>query len=119
MRGGKLPVLAFLIVVLTASFAFSGDEEKGKILFNDTNLGTNSKSCSSCHSKGKAIDAGRGRYSILGSQQESIEDAVNFCIKMALSGKPLEKDSEKMNNMVSYLETLKGKKKRTSETPGY
>lgn len=119
MKGRIIPVLACLILVLGASAAHAGDKEKGKALFNDINLGTNGKSCNSCHADGKDIDGSKDTYSILGSQQDSIEDAVNFCIKMALSGTPLDKDSENMKSMVSHLGTLKGKKKRTIEAPGY
>ncbi len=115
----KLIMLFSTILIFIAGTAFSGDVMNGKALFNDGNLGTTGKSCNSCHTNGKDIDGSKKTFSILGSEQNSLEDAVNFCIKMALSGKPLQKDSENMEDMVSYLKTLKVQKKSKGETPGY
>jgi cytochrome c len=119
MKSKKLILVISLILTFAAGMAHSGDVGKGKSLFNDSNLGTNGKSCNSCHAGGMNIDGSKETFSILGSEQESVENAVNFCIEMALNGKPLGQDSEKMNDMVSYLKTLKVKKKTESETPGY
>lgn len=119
MKWNKLLMAVLFVTALSAGTAYSGDVGNGKALFNDVNLGTNGKSCNSCHADGNNIDASKQTYSILDSEQESVEDAVNFCIEMALSGKPLEKDSKQMEDMVSYLKTLKGKNKAKSETPGY
>ncbi len=119
MKRKKLFMAVLFVTALLAGTAHSGDVGKGKALFNNINLGTNGKSCNSCHADGKNIDASKQTYSILGSKQESVEDAVNFCIEMALSGKPLEKDSKQMEDMVSYLKDLKGKRKIINEAPGY
>ena len=119
MKFKKLLMAALFVTALSAGTAHSGDIGNGKALFNDVNLGTNGKSCNSCHAGGMNIDGSKETFSILGSEQESVKDAVNFCIEMALSGKPLGQDSEKMNDMVSYLKTLKVKKKIESESPGY
>ena len=119
MKYKRMLMTALFVIVLSAGTAYSGDVKKGKALFNDSSLGTSGKSCNSCHSGGKDIDGSKETFSILGSQQESIEDAVNFCIEMALSGKSLKKDSMQMEDMVSYLKTLKVKKKTESEVPGY
>lgn len=119
MKSTKLILVLSLILMFAAGIAHSGDVKNGKALFNDSNLGTNEKSCNSCHSGGRDIDGSKEAFSILGSEQESVEDAVNFCIEMALSGKPLEKDSKQMEDMVSYLKTLKVKKKTKNEAPGY
>ena len=119
MKSIKRGVLICLVLSFAASTAYSGDVKKGEAIFNDSSLGTNGKSCNSCHPDGKGIEASKKTFKILGTKQESIEGAVNFCIEMALSGKALEKDSEKMNDLVSYLNTVKGKKKRERVTPGY
>lgn len=119
MKSTKLILVVSLIIMFAAGMAHSRDVKQGKALFNDSNLGTNGKSCNSCHPGGKNIDGSKETFSIMGSEQESVEDAVNFCINMALSGKPLKKDSEQMGDMVSYLKTLKVKKNTKSEAPGY
>ena len=109
----------FIVILMFAAGTAHSDEEKGRALFNDKGLGSNGKTCNTCHAGGRDIDGSKETFTILGSQQESIEDAVNFCIKMALNGAPLEKDSAKMKDLVSYLKTLKGKGQGRSETPGY
>ncbi len=119
MKWKKLLIVVLFVTALSAGTVYSGDVKKGKELFKDSMLGTNGKSCNSCHSGGKNIDGSKETFSILGSEQESVEDAVNFCIKMALNGKPLEKSDAKMEALASYLRTLRGKKEIESETPGY
>ncbi len=111
--------LALLAIILMfgAGTAHAGDISKGKSLFNSAKLGTNGKSCSSCHPDGRNIDGSKSSYSILGSEQSNIEDAANFCIEMALSGKALEKNSGKMKDLAAYLSTLKPKV--VTEAPGY
>lgn len=119
MKMKKVFMLMFVVTILTAGAAYAGDVAKGKALFNDVNLGTNGKSCNSCHTGGKDINSTKKIYTILGSTQDSLEDAVNVCIKMALNGEPLEKDSAKMKDMVSYLKSLSDTKKSKSVSPGY
>ncbi len=112
MKGLKALVLVVgLLFVATAVFA-GGSVEKGKALFNDPSLGTNGKTCNYCHPDGAQINGQKSSYTIMGEKLGSIEDAVNFCIKMALKGKPLPKDSQKMKDLAAYLKTLKGKKRR-------
>lgn len=49
---------------------------------------------------------GKKTFNIMGQKPEGLEDAVNSCIKMALQGEHLEKDSQEMSNIVSYIESL-------------
>ena len=112
-------LLLSIILLFSAGTAHADDVKKGKELFKDSMLGTNGKSCNICHSGGKDIDGSKNTFKILGSELEGIEDAANFCIEMALNGKPLEKGSAKMKALASYLRTLRGKKEIESETPGY
>ena len=109
--------LLTIVLMFSAGIAYSADISKGKSLFNNTKLGTNGKSCNSCHPDGSSIDGSKSSFSILGSEQSNIEDAANFCIEMALSGKALDKSSDKMKDLVSYLSTLKPKSE--TEAPGY
>lgn len=115
---GMIALISFVLLI-AAGNTYSGNMDKGKVLFNSSDLGTNGKSCNTCHSGGKDIDGRKNTYTILGKKQDNIENAVNFCIKMALSGSPLDKGSETMKDIVFYLKTLKGKKKRKSAAPGY
>lgn len=119
MKDTRLIVLMLLVILSATGIAYSGDVEKGKALFNDSKLGTNGKSCNTCHTGGKDIDGSKKTFNILDEQLNSPGDAVNFCIENAMDGNPLDSNSEDMKNIVSYIKTLKGKGEKKSITPGY
>ena len=108
----------------------AGDVEKGKALFNDTKFAgaTSGKSCNTCHPGGKGLEmaAGKKEFNIMGKKQNSLEEAVNFCIENANKGKPIDTASNQMKDIVAYIKSLgmkmemKGmpmKEKKTA--PGY
>ncbi len=108
-------LVSILILAVFAAFSLAvagGDVQRGKALFNSTTLGTNGKSCATCHPGGSRINGKKSSFTIMGHKLGSVEDAVNFCIKMALKGKPLKKDSPEMKALSAYVKTLKGKKRR-------
>ncbi len=112
MRILKCAVLFVLVSVFAASLALAGgDVEKGKALFNDPKLGggTTGKSCNSCHPDGKGLEgvAGLTEYRMMGKTYKSLEYVINYDIQKALHGKPLDKDSEEMANLVAYIKSLK------------
>jgi cytochrome c len=110
----KTILVSILILAVFAVFSAAvagGDVQKGRALFNSTTLGTNGKSCASCHPQGSRINGQKSSFTIMGHKLNSVEDAANFCIRMALKGKPLKKDSPEMKALAEYLKTLKGKKK--------
>jgi len=104
-------LLTILLMVISVAFA-NTLVDKGKELFNDKSLGTNGKSCSTCHPEGKKINGKKKTFIIKDKKFETVEDAINFCIEHALSGKPLAKDSEDMKALASYVKSLKFKKKK-------
>lgn len=110
MRKGLIMTVIALLVTITFGISFAGSLMKGVEIFKDKTLGTNGNSCNTCHPRGSGINGKKASFTIMGKKQSTIEDAVNFCIKNALQGKPLKKDSEKMKDLVSYLKTLTGKK---------
>ncbi|MCX7794806.1 MAG: hypothetical protein N2257_10465 [Thermodesulfovibrionales bacterium] len=119
MKGLRLFVV-LLCVVSFMGIAYAGNVEKGKALFNDPKLGTTGKSCNSCHPDGKGLEqAGtKKEFNVMGKKQKSLEEAVNFCIEMALKGKPLDPKSQEMADIVAYIKSLSGKapkKKRAIE----
>lgn len=77
----------------------SADREHGKALFNDPGLGgsTNDKSCGSCHPGGSGLETASG----------DIADTINRCIKSALEGEGLDKDSQEMKDLSAYIKSLK------------
>ncbi len=89
----------------------AGDIEKGKVLFNDTTFGsgTSGKSCNSCHLVGKGLEmAGdKKKFNIMGKKQNSLEEAVNFCIEIALKGKAIDPNGKDMKDIMAYIKSLK------------
>ncbi len=93
------------------SYPMAGDIEKGKALFKDANFGngTVGKSCNSCHPNGKGLEkAGeKTEFNIMGQKQNSLEEAVNFCIEMALKGQAIDPNGQDMKDIVAYIRSLK------------
>lgn len=117
MKIVKIVLLSLIVLGLTFSFAYAKmhmPEERGKTLFNDTKFGggTAGKSCNSCHPNGKGLEkaADKKEFNIMGKKQKSLEEAVNFCIEMALKGKAIDPKSDQMKDIVAYIKSLKGMK---------
>ena len=110
-----IKVMLIIIVLSLSSFTLvCADDVNGKALFNDPKFAgsTNDKSCNSCHPDGRGLGkaADKETFSIMGDQLDSLEDTINTCIKMALKGNKLSKDSQQMKDIVQYIKSLKGKK---------
>ncbi len=104
LRVALLSVMAGVVVGFTFSLALSaGNVAKGKALFNDAKLGNNTsgKSCNSCHPDGKGLEKAGDR--------KDLARFANSCIENALQGKPINPDSQEMEDLVAYVRSLKGK----------
>ena len=105
--------VAFLSVIalgMTFTLAFAaGEAEKGKVLFNDPNFAGGVKACSSCHPNGQGLEkaADKKEFHIMGKTQNSLEEAINFCIENATQGKAIDVKSTQMREMVAYIKSLK------------
>lgn len=113
----KLTLLSLIIVGLVFTVAFAaGNVEKGKALFNNPKFGngTSGKSCNSCHPNGEGLEkaADKKEFNIMGMKQNSLEEAVNFCIENPLKGKAIDPKSAQMKDMVAYIKSLKTMKKK-------
>lgn len=109
----KIILLSVVALGLIFSFAFAaGEAEKGKALFNDAKFADGVKSCNSCHPNGKGLEkaADKKEFSVMGSKQKSLEEAVNACIVNANKGKAIDVKSAQMKEIVAYIKTLKAKK---------
>ncbi|PLX82139.1 MAG: cytochrome C [Desulfuromonas sp.] len=104
MKTGLNLALAFAFLALLPPSQTSATEtpnlELGKTLFHATSLGTNGKSCASCHPDGE------GLHEIEAYDEEMLREMVNFCIRDALKGKMLPLDSQEIVSMERYLRTL-------------
>ncbi|MBF0458842.1 MAG: cytochrome C [Nitrospirae bacterium] len=98
-----------LTLAVFISYADAANIENGKKLFNDPGLGgsKNGKSCNTCHSAGKDINA--EKFAAM-KDDSKLEGIVNKCIEGTLAGKALPKDSKEMADIVAYMKSL-GKQK--------
>jgi cytochrome c len=72
----------------------------GQTLFESTVLGSNGKSCASCH------PAGKGLEEIAAYDDPMLKEMINFCVRDALRGKMLAPESQELDSMLLYLRTL-------------
>lgn len=93
------------------SYAVMGDVRKGRALFRDLNFGNGKarKSCDSCHPDGKGLNkaGGKSKFNIMNQRQDSLEEAVNFCIERALKGQVIDPDGQDMKDIVAYIRSLR------------
>lgn len=99
-----IPVFIALFVsttaAITATAAGGPSVELGRELFNSTSLGTNGKSCASCHPQGKGLEGAAA------SGEKRLEKIANLCIVQTLKGKELDSGSSELDSLVRYMKTL-------------
>lgn len=99
----KMLTATLTMWAVSLSLAMAADQpslERGKELFNSTSLGTNGKSCASCHAGGDKLEEAAG------FDQKQFEEIVNQCIVKALNGRALASGSSDLSSLVSYVRTL-------------
>ncbi|WP_298269360.1 cytochrome C [Geobacter sp.] len=87
----------------TAAYAAEVSLDRGKELFESVKLGTNGKSCATCHPGGRKLEWAASSYG-----DEKLTSIVNRCIEKSLKGKPLDPDSDDMKSLVGYIKTFGG-----------
>ena len=75
--------------------------EPGEKLFNSTALGSNGRSCATCHPGGMKLQ-GIDQY-----DDEMLKEMINFCIRDALQGEMLKPESAELNALLEYVKTIK------------
>lgn len=107
---GLTMVLALALgLVLPASLAAQTPaEERGKALFNNPQAFNGETSCNACHPGGQGLEqsATKETFQIMGQTQNSLAEAVNFCIINANMGEAIAEDSREMKDMLAYLKSL-------------
>jgi cytochrome c len=100
----KKSVLILLMPTLLASLAWAAEPsiERGKELFNSTKLGSNGKSCATCHRDGKKLERA-ATY-----DEEELGEIINQCIKKPLDGKALELYSSDMKSLIMFVKSFAG-----------
>ena len=96
-----IPVVLLLAALATsAPAAEEASIERGKELFNSTELGTNHKGCASCHNDGEKLKA------VASYDDQHMARIINLCIRSMLKGKPLPVESDDMAALISYLRSI-------------
>jgi hypothetical protein len=101
----KMIAIIMLIIGATAANTLAAEEpseERGKELFESVKLGTNGKSCVSCHPGGRKLEWA-ATY-----DDEKLAAIINACIGKALKGKPLPTDADSMKSILMYIKTFAG-----------
>ena len=98
-----LMVLAMATPVIAAKVAPSVGH--GMQLFNSIALGTNGRSCATCHPNGKGLEDAADY------DKTKLAAMTNKCIVNALKGKALADNSPDLDSLVMYMNAL-GKAKQ-------
>jgi cytochrome c553 len=97
-------VIAALVTLIAAATpaisASSPSAERGKMLFNSSSLGTNGKSCATCHPDGKSL----GKAAAF--DEEKLEKITNQCVVQALKGRAFATGSADLASLVAYIKTF-------------
>ncbi len=99
----KKVVMILCLLAVTTSWAVAGEQPsiaRGKELFNGKQLGTNSKSCASCHPDGNNMNKAAGY------KESKLAGIINQCIKMPLKGNPLAANSTDLKSLIMYIKSL-------------
>ncbi len=73
----------------------------GQKMYEANNLGSNGKSCASCHPHGKGLEE------IDAYDDGMLKEMVNFCIRDAMKGRMMDLESTEIESFLLYLRSLK------------
>ncbi len=99
-------ILVLLALPASISMASGPSLDMGKELFESVKLGTNGKSCATCHRDGKRLE-GAAAY-----EEGEMAGIVNNCIVRALAGKQMDPQSADMKSLIMYIRSLAGAAKK-------
>ena len=111
MENKSFVLTAMIAITFSFSLAFAGQhtaEERGKAHFDNPAFAGGQKSCSTCHPNGGRLgEAGaKTGFSIMGGQQNNLEEVINVCIVNANKGNAINNESVEMQELVSYIKSL-------------
>jgi len=106
-----VPLAAVFLLAASPAFAGALDDAAaaGGRLFASTELGTNGKSCSTCHGDG-SVFAGREPFpkEALGGVR-TLDQAIQVCITNALAGRALAWDDRRITDLAVHLSRIYGR----------
>ena len=97
----RIIVLVLLLSIGSNAWGLEGASlTLGELLFEAPSLGTNQKSCASCHPEGE------GLAEITAYDDAQLKEMINFCIRDALKGEMMPLESQEVEAMHLYLRHL-------------
>jgi cytochrome c len=112
-------IAIMMLPLLYANHTVAGELEDaiagGQKLFADASLGTNGKSCNSCHTnmgKGEIPFTGRAPFPkvfSMAKKMRTLDQVVQGCIMGAMKGNPLAWDDARLTDLVTYVNSLYAK----------
>ena len=96
-------LLLTLILIAASSLALADSgvsRARGKELFTSPQLGSNGRSCNSCHPDGKKLEKAAAY------DEGNLGEIINQCIKGPLKGKSLDPNSDEMKSLILYITLL-------------
>ena len=111
MNKAFMSVSSIIAVGVSFTFAFAMNHtavERGKTHFNNSAFAGGKKACNTCHDQGRGLEeaGGKTKFTIMGGEQSSLEEAINVCIINANRGQEIPVDSQQMQEIVSYIKSL-------------
>jgi cytochrome c len=112
MKGLGILMLVVLAIALAFPLAFAGkleeSIERGEELFKDRRAFGGVRACDTCHPNGQGLERVKQKttFRIMGRKANSLEEAVNICIQSASKGTPIGIESEEMEDIVNYINSL-------------
>lgn len=81
---------------------------RGEQLFSDQGLGTNGKSCSSCHDAGslKNVEDAFPKFDPVRKRFVDINEAINYMIQERMKGTPLPPNDQRYFDLLAYIKSL-------------
>lgn len=98
-----MTLIALGVLASAALVAGQDPIERGKELFNSARLGTNGKSCATCHPGGSKLEE-TASY-----DDKELIKVINQCVKESLKGKPPAADSADMQALIAYIRSVAGR----------
>lgn len=83
--------------------------ERGRVIFYDPFLGSNVKSCATCHNKDKKFANRVKNYPIYSNERKEytyLKDVIIGCIKGALDGATPKKDDKRLDDLEIFLKKM-------------
>lgn len=93
-------LLVTSVCLLSLPFQATADITAGEKLFQATALGSNGKSCKSCHAQGQGLE------NLADYDSEVLRGLINICVEDALKGKPFPEKAQELGDLEEYIRQL-------------